>query len=77
MDHRHAQASGCLSAGTELIAVVLITDVAFLFQVMEELLQEESLTFDSSTEINCTQPCEGMSYVVSFYVIFVLALGQH
>jgi len=48
------------------VAVVLIADVAFIFQDMEELKREESLTSDSSlisTDMNQTQPCEYVVYL--------------
>jgi len=51
-----------------LSIVTLIVDVAFLFQVMEELRREESLTLDSSAasiDVTCTQPCE--SFVSSAF----------
>jgi len=46
---------------------ILIADVGFLFQVMEELRREESLTSDSS-DMNCTQPCECVVFHFIYYL---------
>jgi len=51
----------------------MIADVAFVFQDMEQLKREESLTSDSSLvsgDMNQTQPCECVIFHTSGFVDF-------